>query len=296
MRIRQPTPSRPAEPLLAVAIEWLSRLPARQLTLAATTLLALIGLADWVTGRDVAIAVGYLLPVFVASAAGGRHSTAVAAVSTLTWTGVEWLSRDEPYAYAMVPAWNLVARFAVLWLVGTLVGHLANRLAEERGLSRTDALTGLPNARAFREAAEDEIARMRQTAAPLTAAYVDVDGFKAMNDTNGHATGDEVLAAVGRVLCRATQGAARVARLGGDEFAVLLPGAGREQALERLRRLHDELLEGTAAWSPRVGFSIGAVTFTEPPRNASDLVGRADRVMYGAKRHQRNTIRAETAA
>jgi diguanylate cyclase (GGDEF)-like protein len=288
---------RTAEPALALAIEWLNRLPARRLTAAALGLIAVIGVLDWVTGTEVAIAVGYLLPMFVAAAGGGRRSsTALAGVAALVWTGIELAAHDHPWQSQLIPAWNLLARFAVVWLVGALVSHLAGRLAEERDLSRTDALTGLPNARAFREAAELEIAEMRLTGEPLTAAYVDVDGFKAMNDTNGHAAGDAVLAAVGLVMARALGPDDRVARLGGDEFAVLMPGTGRDEALHRLERLHDELLAGTAGWTPRVGFSVGAVTFTGPPRSAAELVEHADRVMYGVKRHHRNTVLAEVAA
>ncbi|MBG0562091.1 GGDEF domain-containing protein [Actinoplanes aureus] len=295
MRIRRPATAPSAGPLLAAAIEWLHRMPAARLTATALALLSLIAVADWATGRTVSMAVGYLLPVFLAAAAGGRSSTTVAAISALTWSGVEYGTQLDPYPNELIPVWNLVSRFAVLWPVGALVSHQALRLAEEQDLSRTDLLTGLPNARAFREAAEEEIERMRQTGRPLTAAYVDVDGFKAVNDTHGHATGDAVLAAVGRVLRRSLGSDARVARLGGDEFAVLLPGSTREDSLEVLRELHDRLLDGTAAWQPRVGFSVGAVTFTEPPRSAADLVEHADRVMYDAKRHHRNTVRAETA-
>ncbi|MEU4428696.1 GGDEF domain-containing protein [Actinoplanes sp. NPDC024001] len=282
----------PGEPLLAVAIERLSRLPANRLTATALTLLGLIAVADWVTGHNVSMAVGYLLPVFVAAAAGGRSSTAVAALSALSWTVIEYGTQLAPYSNQLIPAWNLMSRFAVLWPVGALVSHLAARLAEEHGLSRTDPLTGLPNARAFQEAADAEIRRMRHTGAPLTAAYVDLDGFKAINDTNGHATGDAVLAAVGRVLGRMLGPDVPVARLGGDEFAVLLPGSDTEESLATLHRLHDHLLDGTAAWTPRVGFSIGAVTFTEPPRSVAELLERADRMMYDAKRHHRNTVRA----
>ncbi|MEU4692833.1 GGDEF domain-containing protein [Actinoplanes sp. NPDC023714] len=276
---------------LAAVIEWLGRLPARRLTAASIALVGLMGVFDYFAIRDVSVAVAYVLPVFLAAAAGSRSSTGVAAIATTTWTGIEVLTRVGPPIPPGIVVWNLLARFAVLWIVAALAGHLAERLAEATGLSRTDPLTSLPNARSFREAADGEIERMRQTGAPLTAAYIDLDGFKAMNDTNGHAAGDEVLKAVARVLDR--HGC--VARLGGDEFAVLLPGATLDEALGRLGRLHHELLEATAAWSPRVGFSIGAVAFDQPPHDAADLLDRADRVMYAVKRHCRNTVRGERA-
>ncbi|WP_127553362.1 GGDEF domain-containing protein [Actinoplanes sp. OR16] len=280
---------------LAAVIEWLGRLPAHRLTTASIALVGLMGVADYWTIRDVSVAVAYVLPVFLAGAAGGRSSTRVAAISTMTWTGIEVLTRVGPPLPPGIVAWNLLARFAVLWIVGSLASHLAERLAEATDLSRTDPLTSLPNARAFRETADDEIARMRQTRAPLTAAYLDVDGFKAMNDTNGHAAGDEVLKTVARVLESSIGAHGSVARLGGDEFAVLLPGTTLDEALGRLGWLHHELLDATGTWSPRVGFSIGAVAFDDPPRDTAELVERADRVMYAVKHHSRNTVRGEHA-
>jgi diguanylate cyclase (GGDEF)-like protein len=286
---------RSGESTLAAVIEWLGRMPSRQLTSVSIALVGLMGVADYYTSRDVSVAVAYVLPVFLAAAARGRSSNLVAAISTVMWTGIEVLTRVGPPIPPGIVVWNLVARFAVLWMVGTLASHLAERLAEATDLSRTDPLTLLPNARSFRESADDEIGRMRQTGAPLTAAYLDVDGFKAMNDTNGHAAGDEVLKIVARVLASSVGTHGSVARLGGDEFAVLLPCTDLEAASGRLAWLHRELLDATEGWSPRVGFSIGAVSFDEPPHDAADLIERADRVMYHVKRHCRNTVRGEHA-
>ena len=195
----------------------------------------------------------------------------------------------------MVPAWNVVARFLVLWLIATLVSTLAAKLAEERCLSRTDALTGLPNARAFHEATDAEIARMGRTGSMLTAAYVDVDDFKSINDTHGHAGGDDVLALVGQVMASALRRTDVVARFGGDEFAVLLPDTDLEDALGRLRKLHAGLLVATAAYLPAVRFSVGAVAFIGPPHSADHLLSLADRAMYHVKRQGKNPIWGEPA-
>jgi diguanylate cyclase (GGDEF)-like protein len=280
---------------LAAVIERLARLPVPRLIATALVLIAVIGTADYLTGEGVSIAVGYLLPVFVGASAGRRASTGVSALAAAAWTLIEVIPHDTPYPNVLVPVWNLVARFAVLWVVGALVSHLSARLAEEKDLSRTDALTGLPNARAFREATAEEIERMRHTGEPLTAAYVDVDGFKAVNDTHGHAAGDAILATVGQVMADVLHPADRVARLGGDEFALLLPGTGLDDGMDRLRRMHAALLDATATDSPRVGFSVGAIAFREPPPSGERLVAQADRIMYAAKRHGRNTVLGEQA-
>ncbi|WP_436530236.1 GGDEF domain-containing protein [Actinoplanes sp. HUAS TT8] len=279
---------------LASIVERLARLPGRWLTTSALLLIAVIGVVDYVTGKDVSIAVGYLLPVFVAATAGRRASTTFAALAAAAWTLIEVIPHG-PYVHAFIPVWNLIARFIVLWVIGALVSHLSARLAEERDLSRTDPLTGLPNGRAFREATNEEIERMWHSGEPLTAAYLDVDGFKAVNDAHGHAAGDAILAAVGRVMSETLHPADRVARLGGDEFAVLLPGTGLDDAMDRLRRLHAALLSATATDSPRVGFSVGAVAFLDPPASGERLVALADRIMYAAKRNGRNTLLGEQA-
>ena len=277
-------------------IERLGRLPARRVFVAALALIGLVGFIDWATGPDVACNVGYIIPVFLAAAGGRRTSLAVAVAGALTWSVIEITTHTKPYSTELIPAWNMFARFAVLGLVATLVSTLSAKLADERGLSRTDALTDLPNSRAFHEAATAEINRMRRTGAVLTAAYLDIDDFKLVNDTHGHPGGDEVLILAGRAMRSALRPTDTVARLGGDEFALLLPGATLDDALRRLRTVHDELIEATAAYAPTVGFSIGAVTFTEAPASGEELLAHADRMMYRVKQQGKNTIRAEPAS
>jgi diguanylate cyclase (GGDEF)-like protein len=181
-------------------------------------------------------------------------------------------------------------------MVGSLVSTLTGKLARERGLSRTDPLTGLPNARAFHEATMSEIARMRADGGVLTAAYVDVDDFKKVNDTYGHAGGDEVLILAGRTMAGALRSTDLVARLGGDEFAVLMPGTGLANARRRLAAVHAALGAATREHRQEVGFSIGAVTFAEPPASREQLLACADALMYEVKQHGKNTVRAEAAS
>jgi diguanylate cyclase (GGDEF)-like protein len=274
----------------------LSALSSRRLMTAAVALIGVVGFLDVVTGPDVSINVGYLIPVFVAAAGGRRASLAIAVLGALTWTGIEWKTHAREFSTDVIPIWNMAARFAVLYMVATLVTTLTGKLARERGLSRTDPLTGLPNARAFDETTALEIARMRANGGMLTAAYVDVDDFKAVNDTYGHAGGDEVLILAGRIMTGALRSTDVVARLGGDEFALLIPGSGLEDARLRLQAVHDALVAATGAHRQAVGFSIGAVTFTSPPASRDELLARADAVMYEVKQNGKNTVRVEAAA
>jgi diguanylate cyclase (GGDEF)-like protein len=147
-----------------------------------------------------------------------------------------------------------------------------------------DPLTGLLNRAAFEEALQHEVAGADREAPPALL-LVDLDGFKQVNDTLGHLTGDDVLVRVARLLEAGVRKADIVARLGGDEFAVLLPRTTQNRANDLARRLlarvrADEVLRDERA---PVGFSIGLAWLAEP-RSGEELVAAADDAMYRAKR------------
>jgi diguanylate cyclase (GGDEF)-like protein len=277
------------------ALEWLSRQPIRRLVLTSIGLLALISLADFVTPPDVAMSVGYMIPVVFAASGSRRAGLAIVVLTDVVWSLFDAVGRAKPYSGWFIPYWNAGARLAVLAMIALLVTTLTMKLARETGLSRTDSLTGLPNGRAFHEATAAEIHRMRRTGQVLTAAYVDVDNFKAVNDALGHPAGDALLMLAARTMTDTLRGTDVVARMGGDEFALLLPGATLTDATARLRIVHNALNDAVAGTEPAVGFSIGAVTFTEPPHSGEHLIARADRVMYDVKQHGKNTVWAEPA-
>ncbi len=118
--------------------------------------------------------------------------------------------------------------------------ELAERVAEIESLNRQlheqairDPLTGLHNRRYFEEVAAREVARSARSGVPLAIAAIDLDRFKAVNDSWGHAVGDLVLKAFGAILASAVRSSDLVCRIGGEEFVVLLPGARLASALER---------------------------------------------------------------
>ena len=279
-------------PLYAV-VARLSQLPAAALATAAVTLVAVVGVGDYLTGPDLSFAVGYVIPVFLAGTAGPRLGPTVAAAAALTWGGIEAALRTGHYHHGQVAPWNVVARFMVLWLVAALVQTLAEKLAEERRLSRTDSLTGLANVRGFLEAADTELSRMGRTGAVLTVAYLDLDDFKQANDAHGHAWGDQLLTSVAAALAVAGGPGATVGRIGGDEFAILLPGCNSAQARERLEAIRAALPAATPAGSSAVAVSVGLATFNTPPSRSRDLLDAADKVMYQAKRGGKNAIHAD---
>ncbi len=163
----------------------------------------------------------------------------------------------------------------------------ANSRLEE--LAREDPLTGLANRRAFDEALSAEWRRAQRSGEPLALVLVDIDGFKAWNDSYGHPAGDAYLRSLGDILNGVTERASDLAaRIGGDEFAVLLPGTSLEGAVslaeEICRRLEkagsDEERSEGGAW-PTV--SCGVAVSRPGMSGRQELLELADRCLYGAK-------------
>ncbi|HET7027505.1 MAG TPA: EAL domain-containing protein [Candidatus Limnocylindrales bacterium] len=152
--------------------------------------------------------------------------------------------------------------------------------------ARTDPLTGLPNRRFFTERVEQAIARRARRGGRLAVLFLDLDGFKLVNDGLGHAAGDEVLAGVGARLRSAVRGEDVVARLGGDEFGVLLEDvATKDDAITASRRLADALASPLVVdgrtWVIRA--SVGVALDSGEAPSADELLRDADTAMYRAK-------------
>ena len=159
-------------------------------------------------------------------------------------------------------------------------------LTDEMGrLARHDALTGLPNRMLFLDRVEQAVIRARRHDATLAVLFLDLDGFKGVNDRFGHAEGDELLKTVAARLVGCVRAADSVARLGGDEFAVLLEGVEGTAELEELsRRLLVALRREIRVMGHEVvvGASIG-VAVAGPEDDAAGLLRNADMAMYRAK-------------
>ena len=170
-------------------------------------------------------------------------------------------------------------------------GHLALSLRRERDSARRDPLTRLWNAGYLHEALDGEIARCRRYARPFGLLMLDLDGFKAVNDTAGHQAGDSVLQLVGRVVKASCRDTDVPARLGGDEFAVILPEASELTVPRYAERLVAEIARAPFPTGlPRVTASVGAVAFARPPVSAKAALALADAAMYAAKREGKNQV------
>jgi len=161
--------------------------------------------------------------------------------------------------------------------------------AQERQLAelaRRDALTGLANRRHFEEALDAAAARARRHGHPLALAYMDLDGFKKVNDTFGHEIGDRLLVGVAERLRNTVRATDLVSRLGGDEFTVILEYAGSEaDCAMQCQRLLDELSRPhDLAGQPVVSTPSIGIALYRPGESVESLRDRADVAMYTAKR------------
>ena len=156
----------------------------------------------------------------------------------------------------------------------------AGLYAAQQEMATRDPLTGLGNHRDFHDTVDRELARCRRTGARFAVGLLDLDGFKAVNDTWGHAAGDELLRKVGDALERAARGADVAFRVGGDEFAVLLPECGFEAA----QRATERIAHAAAAVDNRIGVSWGVGAWPEEGPDKEALLARADERLYAMKR------------
>ncbi len=160
----------------------------------------------------------------------------------------------------------------------------ANVLALLESTARTDALTGLPNRRSWDEALERELARAERTGAPLSIAVIDLDGFKQLNDRDGHRAGDRFLKRCATAWRQTLRTIDVLARYGGDEFALCLPDCADDAAAFVLSRLR-------AATPDDRRCSTGVATW-DRSESSDTLLGRADTAMYAAKAEGRDRATA----
>ncbi len=188
-------------------------------------------------------------------------------------------------------------------LLGDLIGALVQRLDLERGLleeraklahlAHHDPLTGLPNRVLLADRLDRALMRDARTGHATALMVVDLDGFKSVNDTFGHAAGDELLAALAHRLDDVLRGADTVARLGGDEFAVVAAGletvgSAANVARKVLSTLHQPI--AIAGRDVYVGASIGVSVAPADGTDAGELLANADLAMYRAKRAGRGAV------
>lgn len=174
----------------------------------------------------------------------------------------------------------------------------AHAAAQLRRTAELDSLTCTLNRHSLDRVAADAFAARQGTASPLSVLFIDLDWFKPINDTHGHACGDHCLRAVAQALCGQLRPGDVVGRYGGEEFLVLLPGSDAAAArvlAERLRRTIEGLGIEWEGRRIRVTASFGLAGMREQDTGLASLLSRADKALYQAKREGRNCVRAASA-
>ncbi len=238
-----------------------------------------------------------------------------------------WSPHRAEFSFQVLPPWYKTWWFALLCAMIPMLGAAGIfrlrmlgaekrerellRLVEEKTtdlrrandnllrLSSTDPLTGLANRRVFDRELKRECARLKRTGDPVSLIILDVDHFKALNDSAGHQRGDEYLVLLGAELNRSARRTTDIAaRCGGEEFALILPGTGAEDAEDIAEFVQSaiaslELPHPASPTSAILTVSMGIATATsESPRTPAELVADADQALYAAKRGGRNRIEA----
>ena len=252
-----------------------------------SALLGAIASVDVATGPELAFSVFYLAPIVLVTWFAGRAWGLVFdLLGAFAWFMADELS-GQTYAQPGIRYWNAAVRLAFFVIVTFLLPAL-RALESERELSRTDSLTRATSRRYFMELAQGEIDRSVRNKRTFALAYIDLDGFKEVNDRFGHQAGDDLLRSVvvrARQCLRKTD---TLGRLGGDEFVALLPEATAEMSRGILDRLQSAIAEEGAAHNRPITCSIGVVVCHGNAVTPEELIHKADELMYSVKRAGKN--------
>lgn len=252
----------------------------------------LIAYLDYVTPTYTFLIGFYFVPIYLAVWYCGRAVAGIVVAVSMAMS----LYMTHQELPANESAWLLALSYASVILVylswGALMLYLRSLFARLKAESETDALTGLRSRRSFTQQAQLELDRSARSGTPVFLAMIDLDNFKQVNDTLGHAAGDGLLVAVARCMRANLRDVDIVGRMGGDEFMILLPATSGDDGRMILERLHRSLGVLLRALGSGVSASMGAVLI--PPCSSmtfADILAQADRAMYAVKNTTKNAIR-----
>jgi diguanylate cyclase (GGDEF)-like protein len=190
-----------------------------------------------------------------------------------------------PTRYALYTA---LIYLSALCILSILIDNFRTVFNVEEAAAEHDHLTGLLNIRGFTSLLDEEIARTKRYSHPFTVAYIDIDNFKAINDTKGHHEGDIILCKLAMIITTSFRESDYIGRIGGDEFVCLLPETKQPDAKIVFDKLQKNLKLAFCNNDVIVTFSIGVVTFESAPPNTQTALALVDKVMYRVKNLNKN--------
>ncbi len=243
---------------------------------------------DLLTPLDIYLHVLYVFPLAAIALNCERLIAAFIGIAlALVFQLTDFLSQG-------LPVLPLIVDMLVFFVAATLVVFLARSVRtnyfENVELATTDWLTGLHNRRGFEAIADMEIARQQRYGGTFSLALIDLDHFKALNDSRGHHTGDVALQSLGKILRENTRQSDSIARLGGDEFAILMPNTKTVDCMFYCQQLFFKIRNRLAADSFNITTSIGCTTIEQPPKSVSEILQKVDKAMYAAKKEGRDRV------
>lgn len=250
-----------------------------------------LGIIDYYTGFEISFSVFYLVPVTMAAWYGEKRlAIVVSIISALTWQFSNELA-GETFHYFLIPFWNASTRLGFFIIVATLLTKLKDSYIHQRNMAQTDFLTGAANPRSFYKSLEMEVLRSRRYHRTFSVCYFDADNFKQVNDTHGHNVGSDLLVKVVEITKANLRATDTIARLGGDEFAILLPETDEKNVQSVVKKLRSKLLSEMESNDWGVTFSIGVMTYIEPPEDTDEVIKLVDHLMYDVKRNGKNSVK-----
>ena len=219
-------------------------------------------------------------------------------VSFLATVLIILIKKETDYLQIVDVLLNLIAAFAVS---GSIIYYVIEYIDKSNALflqfkeqSTKDYLTGLNNIRQFDTELNHFTKRVVENREMLSLLLIDIDHFKRVNDTYGHAAGDAVLKQLGNVLISACRSFDSVSRNGGEEFSVLLPDCSHSRAIEVAERVRNAVLDTDFILPDmhkiNITISVGVSSYPETTGNLDDLLRQADGALYKAKRSGRNKV------
>jgi diguanylate cyclase (GGDEF)-like protein len=277
--------------------EFLSKRRKSSLIAVGLSALVLVGAANYcAVGRLLEASVFFLIPISFLTWFVNRRAGFVASVASAVVILGTNIASPMHVSYPLVAYWNALIWLGFFLLMTLTVARLKVLYLGEKQLSRLDSLTHIANRLAFYEMATAEKNRAQRFGQPITLAYVDLDGFKEINDALGHDVGDKLLLWVARTIQKNIRQTDSAARMGGDEFALILPNTAKDAASRVLNKVLRKLNRRMQQNHWPVTFSIGAVTFLTAPESLQGMIKRADDAMYSAKARGKNRLQQEEIA